>query len=307
MDSEDFDIDKGEAATIRSMPLPTETHSSIRRRLMLVAVLFVGWLALCDLAIVPLSWYIKPNDAGAIVMFVIMGCFASQFGMLPVWLVWGCCPYWFRIVTGWGAAAVLGSLWAAGSLLANRIAHRELDYEVLAVVLLWPLLSLGIETPLWCLKTIFGGRITRPVAASERPLAIGDLMIATAITATALTLARIAKLSAGEASDAEYWGVIGMICGICSSIGLVLLPLLGFVATRIRSCGITLVATSLVAALVGVSLATLGYLMRGMPPTGWYGLWGVVTAGASFTTSLAIPFLWARWLGFRFQFGKNSA
>jgi hypothetical protein len=175
--------------------------------LVVLALLF----ATANVAVLPLMDTFRQRDWGAVWVYLSIGLIVAQGGSLPFWLVFGRGSFLARLIVFWAGVAVMGACWGAGAIVATSM-HAFLhvyDDEVRFFALSLPLAALAIQLPLWPLKLFCGWSVVKwdverddaPVGEANRPLAIRDYLIGTAIVAVAFTCARVAP----RHMPSNYW------------------------------------------------------------------------------------------------------
>jgi hypothetical protein len=231
-----------------------------------------------------------------------MGGIVAQFGVLPAWLVWGDRSHWPRLLLHWGLATLLYGCWVLGMMIV--IADPEFIRFALTVFLFLPVISLGIEAPLWLTRLVFGWRFRRPAEAGhERPLAIRDFLSGMAVISVALAAVRIASALANGPGTNEVWIplAIGATAGTLTS-AVVLLPL-AWCVLRIQD---VVQMTWLVVVYVGVASVIVMLIMF------WLGglsanaeeVIAIFLIVGSTVAAIAFAFWLARSAGFRLEVGK---
>lgn len=260
-----------------------------------------GWFLLCDLAIVPCVETFTPRDWPALLVLVCMGAIAAQFGILPAFLVLGTGRYSLRLALTWSAAiAVVGSF-CLGGLFARWLDGEHLrneDVRDTAVFLLMlPILSLALETPLWVFRVFLGYRFGRDTDSclAERKLAIRDFLLATALVALALAAARGA---AYILEDSEFWVGLGVaIVALVSASAILVLPSVWF-ALRLANPALAVLCAALTMFAVASTFVIVMLFVAPGRPSAWDYI-GLMVIAVTFALSLSAPFWLARLQGYR--------
>jgi hypothetical protein len=186
---------------------PRSPASVVLLRTLIVICLASDFLMVPVLSLVP--WRPMPIVP---LLLAIVGCVLAQGCLLAAWLAWSEQPFRQRLIWHWIVAAILYLVWAAGLALGQP---RHFAQSSIMVGLLVPLVSIGAQLPLWIARQTFGWRLIRGDANNDTgpaPLAIRDLMLATALIAVALALARSAP-----SPDAKPIGPFGVIIALVAS------------------------------------------------------------------------------------------
>ncbi|HUE71104.1 MAG TPA: hypothetical protein VMP01_09470 [Pirellulaceae bacterium] len=211
------------------------------------------------------------EDGGMFLISLAAGPLVAQFGILPAWLVWGERPFWQRLAIHWSLAAGLALAWIVGLVLAANDSMGPLDYllwETFCVFLCSPVVSLGVETPLWFTRFILGWRLHRTVAAAtaRRPLAIRDFLWGMAVISAALAAVRAAAAASYGNGGSEMWLGVAIAAGFACLASLLVMPLFawGILRAQVVGNGIAIiVAFTIVAGMVIIGVVTS---MMGRPP-----------------------------------------
>jgi hypothetical protein len=185
----------------------------------LLRTLIVVCLA-CDFLMVPLMSLVpwRPMPIFPLVQ-AIVGCVLAQGCLLAAWLAWSDQPFRQRLIRHWIVAAILYLVWAAGLAFGQP---SQFTKSSVIVGLLVPLVSIGAQLPLWIARQTFGWRLIRGDAkndAGPAPLTIRDLMLATALIALALALARSAP-SPDSNPIGALWIIPALVAAAISTITL---------------------------------------------------------------------------------------
>ena len=199
----------------------------------------------CDFLMVPVVSSISgPTHAWVVPLAMgIVGCVLAQGCLLAAFLAWSDAPFYWRLGIHWLIAAGLYLVWLVGLALALS---RDLaaPHVAATVALGVPLVSVAAQFPLWLARQFWGWRLVRdgradipvchpPAAdknvrptdchddiAPDRKLAIRDLMLATAVVAVSLALARLAPLDGKDKDAGPPWLVACVVACVISSITL---------------------------------------------------------------------------------------
>jgi hypothetical protein len=270
----------------------------------------VTWLGLaalfllCDLTIAPCMRQWGPDMWGALFVYAAAGPLFAQFGVLPAWLALGDRPYWFRLARHWLAAIAAMAAAALGNILANWSSGRVLRIEdgpaMMSLLLVLPALSLAVESPLWILRWVFGWRITRQIdCPPQRKLAIRDIMLATALVAAALALARLSPQFQPGGPDRAFWGMMAVAAAVAVGSSTVLLPPFVWFALGVRSLPMAVLGAAIHAGtLAAIFLAVIAYNRWTFSTTLWGTIGASVTA-ITFAWGVTVPFWLARFQGYR--------
>ena len=180
----------------------------------------------CDFLMVPV---ISSLDGPPHPLFVplalgIVGCVLAQGCLLAAFLAWSEGPFLRRLLVHWLIAAGLYLAWLGGLMLA-AVGDGDASSVAASVALGVPLVSIGAQFPLWLARQFWGWRLVRdsrpdiPVChPAERKLAIRDLLLATAVVAVALALARLAPLDGDDKDAGPVWLVGCTVACVISSL-----------------------------------------------------------------------------------------
>lgn len=186
-----------------------------------------AWLILpclaCDFFMVPVLSTMRGPPSALFLSFAwgIVGCVIAQGNLLAAWLTWSEGPFLGRLFTHWKIAVFLYCLWLLGVGLSTGRQPR--NFLIAASFGLGvPLVSLAAQFPLWLARQWLGWRLIKQNAerhpASDQPLTIRDLMLATVIVAVSLALARLAPADGKDIWP--VWAAAFTASSIISSIAL---------------------------------------------------------------------------------------
>ena len=275
----------------------------------------VVWLFLmADLLVVPGMCIWDQEDWGAVFVYVLLGIIVAQFAVLPAWLAWGQPAFWLRLLIVGGLGVVFVGAWFLGFGIGSWIDGRALTIreqeqdELIAAALLLPPIILALELPLHTVRALFGWRLgfIGEGANVSRPLAIGDLLVAMALVAVALTCARLANEVVGRTSESEFWLALGIgtACGATASV-LLILPLAWF-SFRLASLPLVLAAVGLFCILAtGALWGTISLVFRG-PRMNLWEMIGLGITGSVGMYTVAAIILVARAAGYRLAAGRSQ-
>jgi hypothetical protein len=186
-----------------------------------LAVVLVGYFAVSDVAVMPLTWVFDKSELGAMFVFVSFGAILAQAALLSAGLVFGPGHYWKRLLGFWIATVVFCILWTMGFELLSALRGWSMSNwnDVRFGILALPLATIAIQSPLWFFRLYRGWRLVLSENDKrEPPLSIRDYMLGTAIVALSVTFARLAV----QAKDlnVEYWEVWSIFFGIAAILSL---------------------------------------------------------------------------------------
>ena len=299
----------------KDVPSAGELLSPRRVPKLLALLLVLGLFGWADLLVVPGMCTWDQDDWGAVFVYVMLGLITAQFAVVAAWLAWGEPEFWRRLLIVGGLALVYVPTWMLGCAAGNWIDNRGFrlpDDEakfIYATALLLPPVMLALALPLHVMRALFGWRLSRSglEADAGRPLAIGDLLVAMAVVAAALTSARLAKQLAGGTNESEFWLELGTgaACGGAASFMLVL-PLT-WLSFRLRSVPTVVAAIGLFSILAaGVLWMTAALVFRAPLPRLWEMI-GLVITGAIGMYAVGAILLLARGAGYRLQTRRSAA
>ena len=228
----------GESSAVETAPLQTDT-----RQIRLLLIVVLGFFALINLVMYPLIEHSRGNRENFLAS-LWAGTIMAQFALVSAWWVFAPLSLFQRSL--WGVVA--GTLWfgafAVGFVVAGYESSLEFPYsltlhvseELMFLVSTLPSYLLTAQAPLWCARFWFRWRVQGPdvtanLAANRpvehRPLRILDVMIATAVVAVALAVAKLGN-QGGFFSDTAYLGVLLIFTVVVAGVAaLSLLPCLG--------------------------------------------------------------------------------
>lgn len=238
---------------------------------------------------------------------IVVGAFLAQFAILPAWLAWGTRPYWQRMLIHWCSAALLSAALVLGLVCtefgSTRLRLSRIVEDIAPVILMLPLISLGVETPLWFARLVFGWRLVRPgsLLAVPKKLAIRDFLAGMSVVGIALGAARLA-MSVGSATDFDFWLPWAIAVAVAAVASALTLPLMAWALLRLEDVrgGAAVVAVYGLAVycLLAIILAILVGRANSLRPFG-----ALFLCQASFTGVIAASFSLARRAGYRLQVG----
>jgi hypothetical protein len=212
-----------------------------------------GWFAAVVVACGFLNLILAPIvEAFHVPPLLVAAAYAvlvSELAAQSIWIVWSERRLWQRLTVGTLAGQFLLLCFLAGIGVSGPGSSNFEEIVRVAVCSL-PLVMLCVQAPLWALRIYARWRIV-PVpwadVPPQRPLAIGDIIAATAVVAVALALLRLAS------SDPEFYEVAWI--------------------------GWAIAAPSIAAiSLLSVPLAMYLVLARRRPLVGLFVWWGLATA-----------------------------
>ena len=148
---------------------------------------------------------------------LLWGVVAGQFGLLAIWACLGPrralfqLPITMLIMLGLSGALVLGMLMAEGWDSSTR--------DLAKGILFAPLLFFAAQSPLWVLRIVGGHRIVLrgegPPSVESRQLRLRHLLVATALVALALGLARYGMPAPARGTGPDPALVLTAACLFC--------------------------------------------------------------------------------------------
>jgi hypothetical protein len=204
------------------------------------------------------------NDGAFFLLPIGLGILLSQFGVVPAWLVWGERAFWQRLTIHWALVMGLSLAWSVGLLMAISVdRHGPPPTDVFIVLvtlcLCLPAVSLGIETPMWVTRHLFGWRLCRPAAAGEppRPLAIRDFLWGMAVISCGLAAIRAAAAISYAPVSGEVWIGVAIAVGFAALASLLVMLPLTWCILRFKELGtgiVVIVAYTLAAGLTFLAI-----------------------------------------------------
>jgi hypothetical protein len=237
----------------------------------------------------------------------IIGVVLGEIGAMACWLVWWEGPFLKRLAMHWLIAAALAISLAVGMViflveLFNDSGWKLIVSEMFGVpACVLPVVSLGVQLPLWPHRIYFGWRVvlkqSAEVATGSPPLSILDTLAGTGVVAVSLALIRAMPMPHSEIVWIQMAG-----SALFSSIAsfLLLVPAMFFVLRMsVPIFGIGLCFGYMLTLTVLVMLSMLG---RAPAPEAVFAiLWG----SFAFMATLAAPlFVW-RACGYRLVSAKD--
>ena len=268
-----------------------------------------GWIALaaafllCDVAIAPCMRQWGPQTWGALFVYAPAGPLFAQLGLLPAWLALGNRPYWPRFTLHWlavlgVATAIFGGVVVAGWMGDRSLRARDVE-AACALVLVLPVMSLAIESPLWFLRWAFGWQIAGGNRRSPpRKLAIRDLMLATALVAVALALARLSTQLQDGGRSADFWPALGIAVGVAAAGSAILLPPIIWMVLRVKDLNLAILGFVAHAGILAAIFVAVVAINRWTPSRSLWGVFGTAVTTITFALGLSATFWFARAQGY---------
>ncbi len=170
-----------------------------------------------------------------------------------------------------------------------------------------PLILLAAQVPVWILRFCFRCQIVHgdDASATLGPLRISHLLVATAVTAVALALARVALWQSREA----LLGQDSMVALACAVLVIMLISTIVVLPTVLaalysRRWKMTLGITVAVVSAIIVGVVTLSPVRVG-GRIWWDQVLVAIVFPESFLLALSAPLVMARQLGYRLRFGRS--
>jgi hypothetical protein len=198
--------------------LPPILIDRIRSPRIIPAVVVAAVLVVGNVAVFPLMETFNQRDWGALFVYWCFGTIGGGAGLAAIWGAIGTGAAWVRQLIGLVMAIALLAFWLLGAALAGEL----VDDNILIASLCLPVLYLSAQAPLLVAWLVFGWQIKLvglPEAAQRAPVTIRGLMIATAVVAISLALARAATAHTREGF--EFWGFLAIAAA--STFGLSLI------------------------------------------------------------------------------------
>ena len=274
--------------------------------------LWIGWtigllVTLClfaDFATRPLMDVVQQDDAAAVFVYACFGLLPLQAVGLTAWLVFGRTSFLRRLIVHWFIVGILLLFWEAGPLMSGgpTFNSRSQDQMLLLLCRL-PLISLGLQLPLWPLRLYARWRVepSLEMDTKEAPLSIRDIMLGTTLVALTLTAARLAKSISPGSSD---WVVFGALVAGMAAFSLFSLVAVARAMLRSRSARQGYLIVALYTAAVYTAVTVVG-LQFARPRQDARQLLGFAITAASFASSLAVALHIVRACGYRLKIGQE--
>ncbi len=268
-----------------------------------LAALFLIW----NFSLSPCMRKWGPDTWGALFVYAAAGPMFAQFGVLPAWLVLADRPYWLRLVLTWAVAILAFATGVLGNAYANWSPGQRFrindERELMTILLVLPTISLAVESPLWLLRRLFGWRITRQTngPTKTRKLAIRDIMLATALVAAALALARVAmQLQRSPGDTSSFWAMLGIAVAIGVGASAILLPPVVWFGLGVNNVRLAVLSAVLHAGVLATIFVTVVAVNgRTFFSTTLWGSLGAAVAAITFALGLSVSFWLARCQGDR--------
>ncbi|MEX2027218.1 MAG: hypothetical protein WEH44_07950, partial [Pirellulaceae bacterium] len=183
---------------------------------------------------------------------------------------------------------------------SGRVLRIDDGRAMMSLLLVLPALSLAVETPLWFLRWVLGWRITRQIdCPPPRKLAIRDIMLATALVAAALALARLSPQFQPGGGDRAFWAMLAVAAAVAVASSTVLLPAIIWFALGVRELRLAMLGAAIHAGtLAAIFLAVVAYNEWTFSTTLWGTIGASVTA-ITFAWGVSVSFWLARFQGYR--------
>lgn len=197
------------------MKLPPTLVERIMSPRIIPAVVVAVVLVVGNVAVIRLMDIFSQRDWGALFVYWCFGTMAGGAGLAAIFGAIGPGAVWVRQLVGLVMAVILLASWLVGAALAGE----RFDDDILVPALCLPALYLAAQAPLLVAWLVFGWQIKLvglPEAAQRAPVTIRGMMIATAVVAISLALARAA--TAYVFAVPEFWGVLAIAAA--STFGL---------------------------------------------------------------------------------------
>lgn len=234
------------------------------------------------------------------------GAVIAEAGLHTIWTVFSNVRVFRRFLLS-GIAAVI--------LLLSIFGPQLLDSPLTAGdwPLIWPFFlilpvpMLGLQAPLWLLKSGAGWHVvgpgTPPAARLRKPLSISGLFLATAVVAVCLTCLRLVGIARDMSTIAIATQIIVPTALLCAASLLVLVPSL-FATLRAKKAWMGLGVIMAIELLIALALFSLACFTLGSPPFEEFFYAGCIFLG--FAASLYAPLMIARRLGYRLQTARGE-
>ncbi len=190
--------------------------------------------------------------------------------------------------------------WFLGFLISKAMYDRTYPEvkDIVATLLVIPLLFCGCEFPLWFFRTFLRWRIESPTDGQERPpqLTIAGILIATAAVALSLGAVRMGHKLTGLRDEANWWFGVAFVMAWCGGISLVVLPVVTALVFRTQSLVVGLLVSS---AWIGLLMTAFLIVISAMFGSVTRELHLFTCMAAGFMATLLGPLSLCRLYGFR--------
>lgn len=221
-------------------PPPNRQFTLTPGLLGILLAVITACFALSNITVIPVSERMSGNMLAELWLAFSFGLIGAEAGLLAIAAVLGPEKGLVRHLL----VVPLAGIWILAWLLGygftwwnhtNQYFYPEWK-EVVADILIIPVLFCACELPLWIFRGLLRWRIELLNADSNRrappPLSIGGILIATGAVAIALAGVRMGRFIEGVASEAEWWGACGIGMAFAGGISLVTLPLCTWATLR---------------------------------------------------------------------------
>ena len=262
---------------------------------------------LVNFAIVPLTSWIQPDDAAAVLVYMCFGVICAEGGLHTV----GCVLFTHglvrRLVLGIGVGLPLFAAWALGYAVDGWCRGRffwSFWRDVRGVLLYLPLLAIAIQLPLWVVKFWLGWRMQHHERNAGQTVAatfgIRDIFLATGVVALALTAARFATPSEVRSQREFLTLIVAALAAAAASLVTVLPAVVATLRARRPWFALLILLLAYGAVLLAVFVVICVSRGQTLP---FRESWGMAWMAAGFFLSLTGPLLVARGLGYRLVWG----
>lgn len=163
----------------------------VQEQAALRTALGIGLVIVCSLTNLVMVPLVDGLDMPIIVVGLVYGVLLAQVSMLSLWTVWSERPVWLRVVLGTLLAEILLACFLMGIAMNNPADFHDIARVMMCSL---PLVLLCVQAPLWALRIYAGWRIAPAHGISQpQPLSIGQILLATATVAGAVSLVRLAS------------------------------------------------------------------------------------------------------------------
>lgn len=302
------------------LPPTFQLSPQLRTPAILLAILVAG-ICVFNATVIPNLIALNSNSTiESAYTGIIAGIIGAEAGLLVIAAVLGPSRGLLRHLAVVPVALSFILAWLVGYGVAKWLEENDFTYsafldwdEVLAAILVMPLLTCASELPLWFFRSFLRWRIelvSRERIRCETPhLSIAGILIATTAVAIALTSARLGHASLRNGpSEADWWFACGIAVAFAGGISLFTLPVCTWAALRCPSWWRGLLVAVVWLTIVGFMLIGINIILDGhWPPWRlefWLGFCGI---SGSFALGLMGTLGLARMLGYRLLWGRESS
>ena len=291
------------------LPSPPLTRPSPNGELAGWLLVISVCLALMNIALNPiLEGTNHPADIGAWWGTFCIGSLGGQAGILAIAAVLGPSFGLRRHLIVVPLFAILAGSWLLGFVISHEMHGYTFPpfKDVVAVLLVLPLMFCVCELPLWIFRTFLRWRIESPTRERVRPpqLTIAGILGATAAVALSLGAIRLGNKLTGGMNEADWWIGVAAAAAWCGGASLLVLPMVTALVFRPQSLAIGLLASAAWIALLIIAFVMVTCSLVGSVP--WRELHLFLFIAAGFMAALLGPLALCRLYGYRLLWGRET-